>query len=67
MTAPIRLSLGDTVEMRKDHPCGGRLFRIERLGSDVRITCVKCGRDVTMPRVKLEKQIRKIIKDDVSS
>lgn len=61
MAAIIKISVGDTLEMKKAHPCGSKLFKVMRLGSDVRIICSGCGRDMTMPRVKLEKFIKKII------
>ncbi len=46
--------------MKKAHPCGGFEFTVLRIGSDVRIKCNGCGRDVTVPRVKLEKNIRAV-------
>lgn len=54
----IRFNEGDVLEMKKPHPCGGREFRVLRTGSDVRVVCLSCGRDVTVPRVKLEKNIK---------
>ena len=50
------------VIMKKQHPCGGNTFRVLRVGSDIRIVCEKCGHDVTVARVKLEKNIKKIKK-----
>ena len=47
--------------MRKPHPCGGSRFRILRVGSDVRVVCLNCGRDMTMDRIKFEKAIKKKI------
>ena len=46
--------------MKKQHPCGGNTFRVLRVGSDIRIVCENCGHDVTVARVKLEKNIKKI-------
>ena len=57
----VALAVGDTVEMRKKHPCGSELFTVLRVGSDVRIRCLGCQRDLTLERVKLEKTIRKVI------
>ncbi len=57
----IRMSVGDTLEMKKAHPCGGKLMEVLRVGSDIRIRCQKCGHDVTVARIKLEKNIKKII------
>ena len=55
------MAVGVTVQMRKKHPCGSELFTVLRVGSDVRIRCLGCQRDLTLERVKLEKAIRKVI------
>ena len=60
----IRFSTGDVLELKKPHPCGSKQFRCERGGSDIRIVCIGCGRDMTIPRIKLEKSIKKVIKED---
>ena len=57
----IEFDVGDILEMKKPHPCGGRNFRVLRTGSDVRLVCMECGRDMTMPRLKLEKNIKKVV------
>lgn len=57
----IRFNVGDILEMKKEHPCGGNRFEVLRTGSDIRIKCSLCGRDMTVPRVKLEKNIKKVI------
>ena len=56
----IKFDVGDILEMKKPHPCGGREFRVMRTGSDVRVCCIACGRDMTVPRLKLEKNIKKV-------
>ena len=61
-----RFAVGDILEMKKAHPCGANRMRVLRVGSDIRVVCLGCGRDVTVPREKLEKNIRKIISDDVN-
>ena len=65
MTIP-HFSVGDTLELKKKHPCGVSEFEVVRVGSDVRIICKGCGRDMTLPREKLEKAIRKIHPKSVS-
>lgn len=52
-------SVGDIVTMKKPHPCGGREWRVLRVGMDFRAECVKCGRQVMMPRAKFEKGVLK--------
>ena len=57
---PIKISLGDSLIMKKKHPCGSEAFKVLRLGSDIRISCLGCGRDLTFQRPALEKMIKKI-------
>ena len=57
----IRFYAGDTLEMKKPHPCGQKLFEVLRVGAEVRVRCVGCGRDMVLDRVKLERAIRKLI------
>ena len=54
-------NLGDIVEMKKTHPCGTNNFEIIRVGADVKIKCVGCGRIVMIPRRKFQKDAKKII------
>lgn len=52
--------VGDVLQMKKPHPCGGTEFTVLRSGMDFKIKCVKCGREVMVPRLKCEKNIKKI-------
>ena len=58
--AIIRFSVGDRLTFKKKHPCGADVFTVLRTGSDVRIVCTGCGRDLTLPRLTVEKSIKKI-------
>ncbi|MCQ2424146.1 MAG: DUF951 domain-containing protein [Clostridia bacterium] len=51
----------DILELKKPHPCGEKRFRVMRVGSDVRVVCCGCGRDMVLDRLKLERAIRKNI------
>lgn len=55
-----RLRPGDELELKKPHPCGTRRFRVVRVGSEVRIVCTSCGRDLVLDRPKLERAIKHI-------
>ena len=64
----IRFNVGDTFISKKHHPCGSNSFRILRVGSDVRIICLGCQRDMTLGREKIEKMIKKVcIAQDVEN
>lgn len=54
--------VGDKLVMKKNHPCGSNEFDVLRIGIDFRIRCVGCGREVMVPRVKVEKNIKRIIR-----
>jgi hypothetical protein len=56
----IRFEIGDTLTLKKKHPCGSDTFTVLRTGSDVKIVCGGCGRDMTFERIKLEKMIKKV-------
>ena len=51
----------DRIQLKKAHPCGANVFVVLRVGSEVRIKCEGCGRDMTLDRLKLEKSIRRIL------
>ena len=54
-------NLGDIVEMKKPHPCGSKNWEIIRVGADIKIKCIGCGRIVMIPRVNLKKEVKKIV------
>ena len=55
--------VGDILLMKKEHPCGGKEFLVLRSGMDFRIRCKKCGREVLVARVKVEKNIKKLVRE----
>ena len=55
--------VGDLLEMKKAHPCGEKRFLVLRAGIDFRIRCVGCGREVMVPRSKIERNIRAVERD----
>lgn len=63
----IPLHAGDRIQLKKPHPCGGSIFRVLRVGGEVRVVCEECGRDMTLDRVKLEKAIRRILTSESQS
>ncbi len=57
-------SLGSIVQMKKGHPCGENKWKIVRVGVDIKIECLKCGRTVMMPRIEFNKKIKKVIEGE---
>ena len=62
----LKISVGDVLEMKKPHPCGNKKFKVMRVGSDVRIICEGCGRDMTLDRIKLEKSVKQILSKETT-
>ena len=57
--------LGSVVIMKKQHPCGEKIFQITRVGMDIKLRCVGCGHEVMLPRAKAEKGIKRILNREV--
>lgn len=60
-TMDIRIN--DVLEMKKNHPCGGKSFLVLRTGIDFKLRCTTCGREVMVPRSKAEKSIKKVLRE----
>jgi len=61
MAPVVEFRLGDTVQLRKPHPCGGYVWRVVRLGADIGLVCAGCGRRVLLPRPQLERRMKKFL------
>ena len=60
----VDIQVGDVLEMKKTHPCGEKKFTVLRSGIDFRLRCNNCGREFLIPRVKAEKNIKKVIREE---
>ncbi|MBQ9902749.1 MAG: DUF951 domain-containing protein [Clostridia bacterium] len=56
--------VGDILEMKKPHPCGSKEFEVLRVGMDFKIRCKGCGHEVMAARGKIERNIKKIIREE---
>ena len=57
----IDYKLDDVVVMKKQHPCGTNEFKIIRVGADIKIKCLNCGRTIMLPRIEFNKKIKKVV------
>jgi len=57
----VDFQLGDVLRLRKPHPCGGNEWRVVRLGADIGIRCLTCGRRVLVPRSELIRRVKAIV------
>jgi hypothetical protein len=58
---PIPFAVGDVVRLKKPHPCGGFEWAVVRLGADIGVKCLRCGRRVLLPRRELERRLKHFV------
>lgn len=56
------IHVGDTLKMKKTHPCGSQQWQVLRVGMDFKLRCDGCGHEVMLPRSKAEKNVRKVLR-----
>ena len=54
-------SLGDRVILKKPHACGENLWEIVRVGADIKLKCIGCGRVVMLDRLEFLRRARKLV------
>ncbi len=57
------VQVNDHILTKKNHPCGCNEFLVLRVGMDFRIRCTKCSREILVPRSKIEKNIKKVLRE----
>ena len=55
------IKLNDVVRLRKPHPCGSYDWRITRMGADIGLECLGCGRRTLLTRRKLARKLKLIV------
>lgn len=58
-----KYNLNDIVIMKKPHPCGTNKWVITRMGVDIKIKCLNCGREIMLDRLVFEKKLKKVLGD----
>lgn len=54
------LKICDVVTLKKAHPCGGRDFKVIRVGADIKLECIGCGHLIMIDYSELKKRIIKL-------
>ncbi len=54
-------ALGDRVILKKPHACGENLWEIVRVGADIKIKCIACGRVVMLDRLEFLRRAKKLV------
>ena len=53
----VPFAVGDVVSLRKPHPCGGRDWQVHRVGADLGMNCLKCGRRIMIDRFEVQRRL----------
>ena len=56
-------NVGDRVKLKKQHPCGSKIWEITRVGVDFKLKCTGCNHIIVVPREKAIKMITKKIEE----
>ena len=51
-------AVSDKIIMKKPHPCGGKEWDVARIGADVKLRCITCGKYVNLTRDELKKRAK---------
>lgn len=60
---PKEYKLNSIVMMKKEHPCKSNKWQITRIGVDIKIKCLNCGRSIMMPRIDFNKKMKKVLEE----
>ena len=54
--------VGDTIQMKKKHPCGSYEWTILRVGADFRLKCCGCNHQIMLERKIVERNTKAVKK-----
>ncbi len=63
----MEIKVGDIVRLKKKHPCGSWEWEVTRVGADIGIRCLGCGRRVMLERGKFERRAKALRQDPKAS
>lgn len=58
------LQMGDVLRLRKPHPCGNTDWVVVRIGADIGLKCIGCGRRILLPRRDVARRLKKYVDRD---
>ena len=58
---PVDVRVDDIVRLRKPHPCGSYEWRVVRIGADIGLKCLSCGRRVLLPRRTFKRRLKSFV------
>ncbi len=61
---PLSVAVGDQARLKKPHPCGGSDWQVTRIGADIGLRCLGCGRKILLPRDEFERRLRQVMRPE---
>jgi hypothetical protein len=61
MPVMIEVAVGDTVRLRKVHPCGSSIWVVTRIGADIGLKCQGCAHRVMLTRREFNKSVKVVL------
>lgn len=61
MIGPVNIQVGDVVRLRKPHPCGSDQWLVVRIGADIGLKCLTCGRRILLDRATFNKRLAAVV------
>jgi hypothetical protein len=52
------LQMDDVLRLRKPHPCGNTDWVVVRLGADIGLKCLGCGRRILLSRREVSRRMK---------
>ena len=62
----VQVRLGDVVRLKKPHPCGTNEWEVTRLGMEIGLRCVGCGRSVRLVRYEFDRRFKAFVTQNPS-
>jgi len=56
------LQMEDVLRLRKPHPCGSTDWVVVRLGADIGLKCLGCGRRILLPRRDVARRLKTYVR-----
>jgi len=53
--------MDDVLRLRKPHPCGSTDWRVVRLGADIGLKCLGCGRRILLSRREVKRRMKSVV------
>lgn len=60
-TVTLDIRVDDVVRLRKPHPCGSTDWVVVRVGADIGLRCLGCGRRVLLPRHEFRRRLKTVV------